>query len=363
MAPIVVAYLLPDKVVAKMAACLESDHDVRFVRLDPQRPLAEQGSFDVLLHKLAHEMALGASTGTENSIVRQVKALLRQRPEVVAVDSLESSECLSDRLVICTKLRAAAERGYPIAQPRFALVADTSCLVQEVRAAGLRYPVIVKPRIACGHASTHVLCLLPSEEAAATAVVQQSLPTAALVQEYVRHGGSLIKVYYAGGRIHVCTRKSLPGVTRDMCAFVFDSQKPLPTEFDLGLAVPQAKHAESTSTQLPSESHKEAESRGGEGASELRRLAEAVSDAFGGLLLFGCDVIIEHESCRAFVVDVNSLPFSTDSFPGLTTALKAALVHAYERQRLRSCMRERWVAALAARKGTSDEGGNSDQDS
>lgn len=341
MAALIVGVLLPEKVVSKLAGCLESDEEVRYVQLDPERPLAEQGHLDVLLHKLAHEMALGTSAGTGRGIVEQVRELLRERPLLVAVDSLEASACLSNRLAICSRLSEAAERGLPIAQPRFALVSDKRRLVQDVRRAGLRYPVIAKPLVACGRADTHVLCLLPSEDAASSAEAQRALPDSVLVQECVPHGGVLIKAYAVGGQLHTSTRRSLPDEAlarvsaRHAC--VFDSQEPLPTLADMcpGAAPAEQSHGKRQGEEGGEAGPHEAGALGGLSAPTLRRLADALCGAFGGLVLFGFDVIVERESGRALVIDVNSLPFSASTFPGLGAALKAALIHAHERQQLR----------------------------
>ncbi|KAG8469590.1 hypothetical protein KFE25_006045 [Diacronema lutheri] len=356
MTPIVVGYLLPDKVAAKLAGCLESDRHVQYTRLDPHRPLLEQGSMDVLLHKLAHEMTLGAREGAECGVVERVRDFLREHPNVAAVDSLDAAKRLSDRLATCLTLHAAAERGLRISQPRFAFVADTRYLAAEVRAAGLRHPIIAKPLVACGRAETHTMCVLASEEQRLDAL--ESLPRAVLVQELVAHGGVVIKCYAVGRAVHATTRRSLPDMRLNgntgRGVLVFDSQQPLPTAADWGVAAElgAAELAECCGRRA-AEAEREAELIGARtlervGLRALRWLAEAISDAFGGLRLFGFDVIVESASGRLLVVDVNSLPFGSHSFPGLCGALKAALVDAHERHQLHRLLRERWAAALQA---------------
>ncbi|KAJ1623819.1 inositol-tetrakisphosphate 1-kinase [Pavlovales sp. CCMP2436] len=342
--PVVVGYLLPEKVAAKLAGCLESDDDVTYVRLDPGRPLGEQGPVDVLLHKLVHEMALGGGGGG-----REVEAFARDHPRVVVIDALHAALALSDRSAICAAIRAAAERGYRIAQPRFAVISDASCLADEICRTGLTYPVILKPLVACGAADTHTLCVVWSEAGAGSREARaQRSPL--LAQELVPHDGVMVKGYAVGRAVHSAMRPSLPAAKPDGWpdVLVFDSQQPLGQALRPRSPGPSDAAARKQGRADPALGAEQDRALKPLGPQALCEIAQAISEAFGGLQLFGFDVVVERGSGRPMIVDVNSLPHSAQSFPGLPRALKAVFIRAHERQRLRALLRDRWAAGRAA---------------
>ena len=220
---------------------------------------------------------------------------------------------------------------------------------------GLSFPVIVKPRAACGVPEAHRLAVALDErglEAALRAVgalggaseseseregkeVSSSsspsrnrrrsrLPAGALIQRYVDHGGVVFKVYAAaavggddgegsGGqkaKVFVERRASTPdlgsgeGGSDDGPGWLsFDSAAPLS---DAVPSWPQSRG--STAASARAEAEAEAEAR----CSSLDpRVASATADALLsglGLSLLGFDAIVERGTGRCFVVDVNYFP-------------------------------------------------------
>jgi glutathione synthase/RimK-type ligase-like ATP-grasp enzyme len=341
MAPIVVGYLLPDRVIAKLSGCFESDANVRFVRLDLARALAEQppavsdelARLDVLVHKLSHEMAAfrldGLGAQTQSPRVADVRAFLVTHPRVLTLDSLEASARLSNRAALCATLAAAEAAGHPLAQPRFTVVTADADIGVALRDAALRFPVVLKPLAACGAASAHSLCVLASARDIGAACVRayrdERGSEALLAQELVAHGGVVIKGYVVGAALHVSTRPSLADGLN--VSFRFDSQRPL------------ARGGEDGAADVGTVARESDGLLAAVGEEPLRRLASAVSDAFGGLQLFGFDAVLarsedgaERGERRLLVIDVNALPFSTATFPGLPAALRAACVRAHERE-------------------------------
>lgn len=70
------------------------------------------------------------------------------------------------------------------------------------RAAGLHAPYIIKPVVACGLHNSHQMALVLADSA-----LQQlqplDIPTPAVVQEFVNHGGVVFKVYALGDKVSV----------------------------------------------------------------------------------------------------------------------------------------------------------------
>ena len=65
--------------------------------------------------------------------------------------------------------------------------------------AGLAPPFIVKPLVACGVADSHQMALVLHE--GALQLLQGAVPTPALVQEFVNHGGLQYKAYALGSKV------------------------------------------------------------------------------------------------------------------------------------------------------------------
>jgi hypothetical protein len=92
----------------------------------------------------------------------------------------------------------------------------SSDTAEQLKAAGMKLPVIVKPAAACGVAAAHSMAIVL--RAAGFAGLRVPLP--ASVQEYIDHGARLHKVYVLGAQVrwHDLCAGTLPWVTtsRDM---------------------------------------------------------------------------------------------------------------------------------------------------
>ncbi|KAL6839070.1 hypothetical protein ACP4OV_031124 [Aristida adscensionis] len=177
---------------------------VRFVAVDASRPLAEQGPFDLVVHKL-YDPRWRA----------QLEAFAAANPGVPVVDPPAAVERVLDRftmLDVVSGLDVAAKEGV-VAVPRQAIIRDADALAAAADAdddgdlfGGLRFPLIAKPVEVDGSAASHDLCLVYRREGL------RSLHTPLVLQEFVNHGGVLFKVYVVGDHATCVMRSSLPDV-------------------------------------------------------------------------------------------------------------------------------------------------------
>ncbi|PUZ75435.1 hypothetical protein GQ55_1G169100 [Panicum hallii var. hallii] len=178
---------------------LAARHGVRLEAVDASRPLAEQGPFDLIVHKL-HGQAWRA----------QLEAFSALHPDVPVVDPPAAIERILDRftmLDVVAGLGVATEGA--VATPRQVFVADAAALAcddADAALGGLRFPLIAKPVEVDGSAASHDLCLVYRREGL------RGLRAPVVLQEFVNHGGVLFKVYVVGDHATCVMRSSLPDV-------------------------------------------------------------------------------------------------------------------------------------------------------
>ncbi|GJP49625.1 hypothetical protein CLOM_g8811 [Closterium sp. NIES-68] len=220
--------------------------------------------------------------------------------------------------------------------PRFVQVPDirdTAAVVAAMAAAGVRLPVIVKPRIACGAAASHAMAIVFSADAFATL----ALPSPSVIQEYVDHGACQFKCYVLGEAFFAAERRSTPdaapllqqqgetqqqqpqggGASEAPAAISFDSLKSLPMAFpSQPSATPQPPLQQQqgvTKPGIPSGAAQEGKSPLGAAFNEgaACHAADLLRTALG-LTLFGFDILVQKGTGEHVIVDVNYFPSFKD---------------------------------------------------
>ncbi|GLT50399.1 hypothetical protein SLA2020_238860 [Shorea laevis] len=173
---------------------------ILFVAIDQNRPLSEQGPFDILLHKLA---------GKE---WRQILEEYRQtHPEVIVLDPPDAIQHLHNRQSIlqCVADMNLSDSYGKVGVPKQLVIKrDASSIPEAVTKSGLSLPLVAKPLVADGSAKSHELSLAYDQYSL------RKLEPPLVLQEFVNHGGVLFKVYIVGEAIKVVRRFSLPDVTK-----------------------------------------------------------------------------------------------------------------------------------------------------
>ncbi|GFY85941.1 inositol 1,3,4-trisphosphate 5/6-kinase family protein [Actinidia rufa] len=168
---------------------LARNKGITFVAIDPNRPLSEQGPFDIVLHK----------------DYRQT------HPEVTVLDPPDAIQHVYNRQFM---LQDVADLNFSdaygtVGVPRQLVIKkDASSIPDAVNRDGLKLPLVAKPLVVDGSAKSHELSLAYDQYSL------QILEPPLVVQEFVNHGGVLFKVYIVGEAIKVVRRFSLPDVSK-----------------------------------------------------------------------------------------------------------------------------------------------------
>ncbi|KAF3434531.1 hypothetical protein FNV43_RR21616 [Rhamnella rubrinervis] len=166
-----------------------------FVAIDLNRPLADQGPFDIVLHK----------------------DYRRKHPEVTVLDPPTAIQHLHNRQSMLKDVADLNLSDYPgkVGVPRQLVVTkDPSSIPYEVTKAGLNLPLVAKPLLVDGSAKSHELFLAYDEFSLS------ELEPPLVLQEFVNHGGVLFKIFIVGETIKVVRRFSLPDVSNHELAKV-----------------------------------------------------------------------------------------------------------------------------------------------
>ncbi|XP_073149076.1 inositol-tetrakisphosphate 1-kinase 4-like isoform X3 [Henckelia pumila] len=162
---------------------------IQYVSIDLNRPLLEQGPFDIILQK----------------------DYQTEYPEVIILDPPQAIKNVHNRqsmLEEVAELKLPDCYGKVCIPKQLVVIKDTAAIPDEVTKAGLRLPLVVKPLFVDGSAKSHELFLAYDQ------LSPSELEPPMVLQEFINHGGVLFKVYVVGESVKVVRRFSLPDITK-----------------------------------------------------------------------------------------------------------------------------------------------------
>ncbi|XP_035540768.1 inositol-tetrakisphosphate 1-kinase 3-like isoform X2 [Juglans regia] len=275
--------------------CLARNKGIFFVAIDLNRPLSDQGPFDVVLHKLSGK-----------DWCANIENYRQKNPEVTVLDPPYAIEHLHNRqsmLQDVADLNLSDCHGKVGVPRQLVITKDPSSIPCEVNKAGLKLPLVAKPLVVDGSAKSHELFLAYDQFSLA------ELEPPLVLQEFVNHGGILFKVYIVGEIIKVVRRFSLPNVSKrelEKVAGVFR----FPRVSSAAASADDADLEPSVAEHPPQPL--------------LENLARELRLRLG-LRLFNIDMIREHGTRDVFyVIDINYFPGTNQALANLIMVLKMA---------------------------------------
>ncbi|KAJ4716095.1 Inositol-tetrakisphosphate 1-kinase [Melia azedarach] len=179
---------------------LARNKGIMFVAIDLNRPLSDQGPFDVVLHKIAGK--------AWSELIEDYR---QKHPEVTVLDPPDAIEHLHNRqsmLQDVADLNLSDCHGKVRVPKQMVITKDSLSIPDEVFDAGLKLPLVAKPLVVDGSAKSHELFL------AYDRFSLSELEPPMVLQEFVNHGGVLFKIYIVGETIKIVRRFSLPNVSK-----------------------------------------------------------------------------------------------------------------------------------------------------
>ncbi|XP_022763558.1 inositol-tetrakisphosphate 1-kinase 3-like isoform X2 [Durio zibethinus] len=265
--------------LCQMLSSIRCNKGILFVAIDLNRPLSDQGPFDIILHKL-----LGKEWCEIIQDYRQT------HPEVTVLDPPDAIQHLRNRqsmLQDVVDLNLSDFCGKVGVPRQMVIKKDPLSIPDEVTKAGLKLPLVAKPLVVDGSSKSHELFLAYDQFSLS------ELEPPLVLQEFVNHGGVLFKIYVVGDAIKVVRRFSLPNVSKSKLAKVA-GVFPL-TRVSSAAASDDDADLDPGVTELPPQPL-------------LERLAKELHHRLG-LRLFNIDMIREHGTRDIFyVIDINYFP-------------------------------------------------------
>ncbi|GAY48785.1 hypothetical protein CUMW_114430 [Citrus unshiu] len=307
---------------------LQRNKGISFVAIDQNRPLSDQGPFDVVLHKLSgmewckiielcsaglllQEILYTGVLGTcmlyifkcqhdgnldpltvcsYIFVIFLLKDYRQKHPEVTILDPPDAIKHLHNRqsmLQDVADLNLSDCNGKVRVPRQMVITKDSLSIPDQVFEAGLKLPLVAKPLVVDGSAKSHELFL------AYDRFSLSELEPPMLLQEFVNHGGVLFKIYIIGETIKVVRRFSLPNVSKRELAKVVSVFR-FPRVSSAAASADDAD-LDPGIAELPPRPL-------------LERLARELRHRLG-LRLFNIDMIREHGMRDVFyVIDINYFP-------------------------------------------------------
>ncbi|KAJ7956235.1 Inositol-tetrakisphosphate 1-kinase 1, partial [Quillaja saponaria] len=260
---------------------------IDLIRIEPSKPLIEQGPFDCVMHKLYNE-----------EWKKQLNEFSAKHPEVVIVDPLEMIERIHNRismLDMVSQVKISLD-SVSFGIPKQVVFHESKALTGENadQELDLKFPLIAKPLLANGSLKSHEMCLVFDEAGLKT------LSAPIVLQEFVNHGGVIFKVYVAGQHSDCVKRESLPDISEEKLKTLGGT---LPFSQISNLAVQEHGNEEEDNSGISN--IREAEMPP---LSFITDLSRALRQATG-LNLFNFDLIRDaNDRNKYYVIDINYFP-------------------------------------------------------
>ncbi|XP_029302527.1 inositol-tetrakisphosphate 1-kinase-like [Cottoperca gobio] len=280
-------------------------HGVKVVEIDLAQPLAPQGPFDVIVHKLSDVIVEAEHDSQSQQLLANFQSFMSAHPSTVLLDPLPAMTQLLDRFAsyrIMSKLHKSLRDWRVCSPPYLEIHSDLSSVQHAVTTRGLSFPLICKTRVAHGSLS-HEMSLIFSAGSLA------DVHAPCVLQSFVNHGAVLHKVFVVGDR-HFCVErpslKNFPSGPCDRKTIFFNSHQVSKPESSSDLTA--------LDEQMPGLPPPSSEAV----AALVRELRVQL-----GMALFGVDVIINIHTHTLTVIDINIFP----GYEGVPQFFPALLSH------------------------------------
>ncbi|CAH1791280.1 unnamed protein product [Owenia fusiformis] len=282
---------------------------LELVKIDLARSLEEQGPFDVIIQKLTDTILYEADQGDPKAQqkVCRFQEYICDHPDVIVIDPLNKTTQLSrNRYEMYSTLHDCAsditKLDTELLVPDFVELPtiDVTRNKAAIREANIGYPFVCKPRSADGSENSHTLCIIFNEEGL------RDIRVPSVAQKLIKHNAVMYKVFVVGDIHHVVERPSLKNLKPGDYSSIFfhsrDVSKSTSCSFLTKLDIEDQNKALIKPDKMT-----------------LTKLVNKVQRKIG-MCLFGIDVVIENDTGRYYVIDINYFP-GYDGFPDFLQVL------------------------------------------
>ncbi|GMH34239.1 hypothetical protein BSKO_02073 [Bryopsis sp. KO-2023] len=298
----------------------------------------------------------GVLKASKSRAMIDLQEQLAANPEICVIDPFHSVSKVMDRSVftaLMSDMEASGVRAGVVSRisptPYFTAksISDINVFTNSMHAAGLEFPVIMKPCVACGVKGSHKHAIVYNKEGLEN-LQFDGLP--ACVQSYVNHGGDQYKIYVVGKKVFHRAEPSTPDIHPDQIpsesVLFFDTLESLQSSLlEKNSELNQNTHSAASEDQGKNSRDQQLldikgpvcgmcvgviddiqEVNGGQAGLDFHAvmvIAKFLKDKLG-LTIFGFDVVVQEGTGVHFVVDVNFFP-SCKKIPGVEKTIRTAI--------------------------------------
>lgn len=303
---------------------LFAERNCTFIKLDLDKPIETQGPFSVIVHKLS-DIMVKADMGDlfARKTISSFETYARKHPDVVILDSLENNRILLDRY---RQYRLIEQSGLTKAgvvfAPPFVHLTSTNIDVNRgrIKRSGLTFPVVCKPILAQGLTSAHQMCVIFNEAGL------KDVKPPCVAQSFINHNARMFKLFVIKDKYYVRARPSLknfyPGDHETVFFYSHDISKPNSTS---ELTALDKNETETSQESIGAGVGREQEVL--EPCPErIRSIVNVLKEKLG-LVFFGVDIIIENQTQKYAIIDMNTFP-GYDGVDSFLTIFRDVIVDA-----------------------------------
>lgn len=231
-------------------------------------------------------------------LITRIEDWIRSNPQMVILDPLENVSKLLDRYLSYSVLNHFHDRVFI---PTFCEIttSDTREISAKLRDAKVHYPFVCKPSIAHGSKFAHNMNIIFSENH-----LNDCRPPC-VAQSFINHNAVLYKIFIVGDYHYVVERPSLKNFyAADRPSIHFDSHDVSKADSRNALSILDPEDKQESIKPEPE---------------RLTEIVYTIRKALG-MSLLGIDVVIENNTGRYAVIDINAYP-GYDGFPNFFDAL------------------------------------------
>ncbi|CAC5366030.1 ITPK1 [Mytilus coruscus] len=259
---------------------------IDLVRFDIDKPLTEQGPFDLILHK-CNGLMVAAKDGnsTAQFQINNIKDYIEKNPGCILVNKFEHIQPLLNRYYQYQLVHdPLLSSDSPFFVPSFVnlTTADVQSNIQKLREANVTYPFICKPIVAQGNNDSHLMSIIFDENGL------KDIQPPCVAQSFINHNAVLYKVYIVGDKQFIVEKPSVKNLSpKSQATIKFDASK-------LNRSNSLTEWVQDKTRFTPDNDR-------------IKEICFIIQRQVK-MDLFGIDVIIDCDNGRHAVIDINAFP-------------------------------------------------------
>jgi len=284
---------------------LARTENVHFQFINAAQSLDDQGPFDIILHKITNEMVNAPVNTKDQNFVHNFEDYITRHPETKIIDKLDNIRKVLNRdsMNHVIKTLKQKDHGRNTSTQEWG---TPGCLTlenanvdafEEIKKHNLHFPIVCKTIISCGTESSHKMAVIMSTQKLQTALDRMQFPV--LLQEYINHDAALFKVYVIAEMCYIFQKNSSRNIfIEEGETIFFDSQLPFPDSLSKRRAIPELLMDPIPSPRIDISTQ------------AVNHISTLIRENLN-LNLFGFDLLIQRETRKLMLVDINYFPSYT----------------------------------------------------